>query len=133
MSITIAIPSTHPIVVQKFSEALKSMSVVVTWQPLENDDPNPAMGMARNSQTITTSKPGKHSRKPLVVHFEEDLALSCTTNLKDGCLEATLYHQGLKPTSFIPKETIILLKVLADGASNILEHGNLVEKACDRF
>ncbi len=41
------------------------------------------MGMARNSQTITTSKPGKHSRKPLVVHFE-DLALSCTTNLKDA-------------------------------------------------
>jgi hypothetical protein len=58
------------------------MSVVATWQPLENDDPNPAMGMATNSQTITSSKPGKHSRKPLVVYFE-DLALSCTTNLKD--------------------------------------------------
>jgi hypothetical protein len=41
------------------------------------------MGMARNSQTITSSKLGKHSRKPLVVHFE-DLALSCTTNLKDA-------------------------------------------------
>ncbi len=84
MCITIAIPSTHPTVVQKFSEALKSMSVVATWQPLENDDPNPAMGMARNSQTITSSKPGKHSRKPFVVHFEEDLAISCTPNLKDA-------------------------------------------------
>ncbi|CAM6044281.1 unnamed protein product [Sphagnum compactum] len=78
-------PSNHPIMVEKFSElALKSTSVMKkTWQPSENDDPNPVTSMARNSPVVTPSQPGKHSGRPpppavLLGH----LPVSCTTDMK---------------------------------------------------
>jgi hypothetical protein len=120
-------PSSQPIVVEKLAEALKSMSMATPWQPSENDDPNPATGNSRNSPAVTPSKPGKHSRiKPPAV-LSEALVVSCTTNLKNA--ETTLPSSGPQITTPVHKETVVLSDGLADGASNILEHGNL--KACD--
>ncbi|CAK9189966.1 unnamed protein product [Sphagnum troendelagicum] len=120
-------PSSQPIVVEKLTEALKSMSMATPWQPSENDDPNPATGNSRNSPAVTPSKPGKHSRiKPPAV-LSEALVVSCTTNLKNA--ETTLPSSGPQITIPVHKETVVLSDGLADGASNILEHGNL--KACD--
>ncbi|CAM6071142.1 unnamed protein product [Sphagnum tenellum] len=120
-------PSSQPIVVEKLTEALKSMLMATPWQPSENDDPNPATGNSRNSPAVTPSKPGKHSRiKPPAV-LSEALVVSCTTNLKNA--ETTLPSSGPQITIPVHKETVVLSDGLADGASNILEHGNL--KACD--
>jgi hypothetical protein len=120
-------PSSQPIVVEKLTEALKSMSMATPWHPSENDDPNPATGISRNSPAVTPSKPGKPSRiKPPAV-LSEALVVSCTTNLKNT--ETTLPSSGPQTTTPVHKETVVLSYGLADGASNILEHGDL--KACD--
>ncbi|KAH8973793.1 hypothetical protein BDL97_01G066000 [Sphagnum fallax] len=120
-------PSSQPIVVEKLTEALKSMSMATPWQPSENDDPNPATGNSRNSPAVTPSKPGKHSRIKSPAVLSEALVGSCTTNLKNA--ETTLPSSGPQITTSVHKETVVLSNGLADGASNILEHGNL--KACD--
>ncbi|CAM6020938.1 unnamed protein product [Sphagnum balticum] len=120
-------PSSQPIVVEKLTEALKSMSMATPWQPSENDDPNPATGISRNSPAVTPSKPGKHSRiKPPAV-LSEALVVSCTTNLKNA--ETTLPSSGPQTTNPVHKETVVLSYGLAGGASNIMEHGDL--KACN--
>jgi hypothetical protein len=120
-------PSSQPIVVEKLTEALKSMSMATPWQPSENDDPNPATGISRNSPAVTPSKPGKHSRiKPPAV-LSEALVVSCTTNLKNA--ETTLPSSGPRTRTPVHKETVVLSYGLAGGSSNVLEHGDL--KACN--
>ncbi len=120
-------PSNHPILVEKFSElALKSTSVMKkTWQPSENDDPNPVTSMARNSPVVTPSQPGKHSRRPpppavLLGH----LPVSCTTDMK--CAEAALPSSQPQTTAVVAGGRV----VLGDGGSSILVDGKLVDQSC---
>jgi hypothetical protein len=120
-------PSNHPILVEKFSElALKSTSVMKkTWQPSENDDPNPVTSMARNSPVVTPSQPGKHSRRPpppavLLGH----LPVSCTTDMK--CAEPALPSSQPQTTAVGVGGKV----VLGDGGSNILVDGKWVDQSC---
>ncbi len=120
-------PSNHPILVEKFSElALKSTSVMKkTWQPSENDDPNPVTSMARNFPVVTPSQPGKHSRRPpppavLLGH----LPVSCTTDMK--CAEAALPSSQPQTTAVVAGGRV----VLGDGGSSILRDGKLVDQSC---
>jgi hypothetical protein len=113
--------------VEKFSElALKSTSVMKkTWQPSENDDPNPVTSMARNSPVVTPSQPGKHSRRPpppavLLGH----LPVSCTTDMK--CAEAALPSSQPQTTAVVAGGKV----VLGDGGSSILVDGKLVDQSC---
>jgi hypothetical protein len=113
--------------VEKFSElALKSTSVMKkTWQPSENDDPNPVTSIARNSPVVTPSQPGKHSRRPpppavLLGH----LPVSCTTDMK--CAEAALPSSQPQTTAVVAGGKV----VLGDGGSSILVDGKLVDQSC---
>ncbi|CAK9858936.1 unnamed protein product [Sphagnum jensenii] len=117
-------PSNHPILVEKFSElALKSTSVMKkTWQPSENDDPNPVTSMARNSPVVTPSQPGKQSRRPpppavLLGH----LPVSCATDMK-----AALPSSQPQTTSVVAGGEV----VLGDGGSGIFVDGKLVDQSC---
>ncbi|CAK9192365.1 unnamed protein product [Sphagnum troendelagicum] len=118
-------PSNHPILVEKFSElALKSTSVMKkTWQPSENDDPNPVTSMARNSPVVTPSQPGKHSRRPpppavLLGH----LPVSCATDMK-----AALPSSQPQTTSVVAAGGKV---VLGDGGSGIFVDVKLIDQSC---